>query len=217
MVTPQVPSGSMSSLLLGVAGGALMGGRPRRAAPGAMAAIAGLALVGLAAHRPFADAIRRAGTRRGSATLRLSIVVPHPVGIVFRFCSDFENFPRFIGALRSVEDFGDGRSHWMGWTARGAALEWDTVTTKFVTNRVIAWQSTPTSRVRTSGALRFVPTPDGGTCVKVAVEYSLVVGGIVDAMAVLAVPSRAEALEADIRRLPEQLDLIAAAAATRES
>ena len=209
MTMPHVPSGPMSSLLLGVAGGALVGGRPRRATPGAMAAIAGLALVGMAAHRPFAEALQRAGSRRRSASLRVSLVVPHPVGMVFRFCSNFENFPRFVGALREVHDFGDGRSHWIGWTPRGGRLEWDTITTKFVTNRVIAWQSTPRSPLRTSGTLRFVPMPDGGTCVKVVLDYQVMSGSVADAVAALAVPSRAQELEADIRRLPAQLDLAA--------
>jgi uncharacterized membrane protein len=212
MILPYVPSGPMSSVLLSVAGGALVGGRPRRATADAIATLAGLALVGMAAHRPVADALRRAGTRRRSASLRMSIVVPHHVGLVFRFCSNFENFPRFIGALREVHDFGDGRSHWIGWTPRGGRLEWDTVTTKFVTNRVIAWQSTPRSPLRTSGMLRFVPTSDGGTCVKVVLDYNVLSRSVVDAVAALAVPSRVRELEADIRRLPEQLDLVTTAA-----
>ena len=207
MTTPLAPAGPYASLLLGVAGGALVGSRPRRTAPGALAAIAGLALVGMAASRPVGDALRRAGARRRSATVRVSVDVPQPVSTVFRFLCDFENFPRFIGALREVHDFGDGRSHWVGWTPSGGTLEWDAITTKFVTNRVIAWQSTPASPMRTSGTLRFVPSSDGGTCVKVAFEYSVAVGGIVDAMAALAVPSRQRELEADIRRLPEQIAL----------
>jgi uncharacterized membrane protein len=212
MIMPQMTSGRVSSLLLGIAGGALMGGRSRRATRGAVGTIAGLALVGMAAHRPVADALRRASVRRRSATLRLSVVVPHPVGMVFRFCADFENFPRFIGALREVHDFGDGRSHWVGWTPSGDTLEWDTVTTKYVTNRVIAWQSTSRSPIRTSGTLRFVPTPEGGTCIKVALDYAVVASSLVEAVAALAVPSRAKELEANIRRLPAQLDLVASGA-----
>jgi uncharacterized membrane protein len=211
MTTHAIPAGPFSSLLLGAAGGALVGGRSRRAGAGAVVAIAGLALVGVAAHRPVADALRRAGTRRRSGSLRLSLRVPQPVDVVFRFCSDFENYPRFIGAVRSVHDFGDGRSHWCGWTPAGDALEWDTVTTKYVTNRVIAWQSTRSSPLRLDGTLRFVHERDGGTCVRVALDYSAPVERLVDAMAALAIPSRLDALEADIRRLPDQLDLLASA------
>ena len=131
---------------------------------------------------------------------------------MFRFCSNFENFPRFIGALREVHDFGDGRSHWVGLrTPRGGRLEWDT--------RHHEVRHEPRHRVaehaglsvRTSGTLRFVPMSDGGTCVKVVLDYAVRSDSIADAVAALAVPSRARELEADIRRLPAQLDLVATA------
>jgi len=197
----------MSSLLLGAAGGALVGARPRRAGPSAVATLAGLTLVGVAAHRSLSDALRRVGENRRSAHVRLSFVVPRPVGDVFRFCSDFANFPRFIGALREVEDFGDGRSHWIAWTPTGGVVSWDAITTKFVTNRVIAWRSASGSPVRTSGTLRFVPESNGDTCVKVTLDYCVVEGSFVDAVAALAIPRRAKALEKDIQRLAESAEL----------
>ena len=199
-------SDPLPSLLLGVAGGALVGGRPRRSTVGALAAIAGLVLVGLAARRPASQALQRAGTRRRSVRLRMSFVVPHPVSEVFRFCSDFENFPRFIRALRTVEDFGDGRSHWVSSTPSGGTLEWDAQTTKYVTNRVIAWQNNPRSRVRMDGTIRFVPESASETCLKVALDYSVPTDSIADAVAALATGKLSREIEADIRRLGEKLE-----------
>ena len=173
MTTSIVPSKPFPSLLLGVAGGALLGARPRRSAAGRFAGIVGLVLVGIAASGPIGEALRRVGTRRRALHLHLSFVVPHPVTTVFRFFSDFENFPRLVRALRTVEDFGDGRSHWVASGMGGRLLEWDSVTTKFVTNRVIAFQSTPTSFVRSSCTVRFLPERDGGTCVKVSIDFSV--------------------------------------------
>jgi uncharacterized membrane protein len=206
MTTPDNHSTPLPSLILGVAGGALVGGRPRRSTAGTLAAIAGLALVGLAARQPLAAALRRAGTRRRSVRLRLSFVVPHPVGEVFRFCSDFENFPKLVHALRAVEDFGDGRSHWVGSTPSGGTLEWDALTTKFVTNRVIAWENIPRSPVRMSGTIRFLPERTGETCVKIALDYSAPTDRIADAVAALATRTLNHELESDIRRLGEKLD-----------
>lgn len=212
MTAPTLPAKPISSLLLGAAGGALVGGRPRRSAAGALATLAGLVLVGIAASGPAGRALHRAGTRRRTAHLRLSFVVPHPVSTVFRFCSDFENYPKFIRAVREVHDFGDGRSHWIGWAPNGRAIEWDAVTTKFVPNRVVAWQSTPRSVVRTSCTIRVVPERAGGTCVKVAIDYSLPTERIKDAVSALASRTRTRELEADIRRLGEQLDALPASA-----
>ena len=206
MSVPIAPAKPIPSLILGAAGGALVGSRSRRPAAGAVATLAGLALVGVAASGPLAAALRRAGTRRHTDRVRLSFVVPQPVTTVFRFCSDFENFPRFIRALREVHDFGDGRSHWVASSPNGRILEWDAVTTKFVPNRVIAWQSTPGSLVRTSCTIRVVPERDGGTCVRVAIDYSLPTHRIRDAVAALASRRRTRELEADIRRLGEHVD-----------
>jgi uncharacterized membrane protein len=210
MISPTIHTKPIPSLLLGAAGGALLGGRPRRPATGALAALAGLALVGVAASGPVGHALRRAGTRRRSAHLRVSLVVAHPVSTVFRFCSDFENFPKFIRALREVHDFGDGRSHWVGWAPDGRLVEWDAVTTKFVPGRVVAWQSTPGSGVRVACTIRLFPERGTGTCVRVAVDYSLPTERIKEAVAALASRKRTRELEHDISRLGEQLDALAA-------
>jgi uncharacterized membrane protein len=206
MTSPTISTKPMPSLLLGAAGGALLGGRPRRPAAGALAAVAGLALVGFAASGPVGQALRRAGTRRRSAHLRLSFVVRQPVSTVFRFCSDFENFPKFIRALREVHDFGDGRSHWVGSALNGRVVEWDAVTTKFVPGRVVAWQSTPGSAVRMACTIRLVPERGGETCVKIVLDYALPAERLKDAVAALASRRRTRELEADIRRLGEQMD-----------
>ena len=200
----------MASLLLGLTGGALMGARPRRRVASAMAAVAGLAMVGMAARRPVIDALRRAEGKRRKASICFSFTVPHPVGMVFRFCSDFENFPRFIGALQKVHDYGDGRSRWVAFSPGGTRVEWNTVTTKYVPNRVIAWESIAQSSIRCVCSLRFVSVRPGGTCVHVAVSYESLEHDLGDALAALTLPPRAEEIESDIRRLTQHLDLLTA-------
>jgi uncharacterized membrane protein len=197
-------------LLLGLVGGALFGARRAMSPPArAAAAVGGLALIGAAAHRPLSEVLRRAGTRRRAASLAISFVVPHPVEVVFGFCRDFENFPLFIGALREVRDHGDGRSHWCASTPSGGTIEWDTVTTKYIPNRVVAWRSVAGSRVETSVRIRFVPEGHD-TCVKVDAAYRVLDGSLADAVAALATPRRTRELEADIRRLGPCLDTVLA-------
>ncbi len=191
---------SLAPLLAGVAGGALLAARPRRRDAHAISTIAALCLIALSARTPIMDAIRQAGTRRRSAVLQLSFVVAHPVEKVFGFCADFENFPRFIRALREVHDYSDGRSHWCATTPSGGTVEWDTVISKYVPNHVIAWRSVGTSSVEAHGAVRFTPEA-GGTCVKVSTEYRVLESGLADALYALATPPRADQLEADIRRI----------------
>lgn len=203
---PSPATMALPALLLGLAGGALFGAR-RTMSPQARAAatIGGLALIGAAAHGPVSEAVRRAGTRRRAGSLAVSFVVPHPVEIVFAFCRDFENFPLFIGALREVRDYGDGRSHWCASTPAGGTIEWDTVTTKYVPNRVVAFTSVAGSPIETSARLRFVPEGTE-TCVKIDATYQVLQGSLADAVAALTTSQRDLDLKADVLRLGPYLD-----------
>ena len=206
--TPDGPSGSLAWLLAAVGGGMMLGARRQDSSPSRpFLTLAGMTLLAVAAHRPIADALRQAGTRRRAAKLQFSFVVERPVEQVFAFCADFENFPRFIGALREVRDTGDGRSHWCASTPSGGEIQWSATTTKFVTNSVIAWRSVANAPVEASGVLRF--SPEGSsTCVRVALSYRVFRGSMADALAALATPRRADELEADIRRLEAHLSEI---------
>jgi uncharacterized membrane protein len=117
---------------------------------------------------------------------------------------DFENFPCIIGALRQVRDYGDGRSHWCASTPAGGTLEWDTVTTKYVPHRVIAWQSVAGSPVTMSGMVRLTPE-ESHTCLRLELDYQVRSGGLVDALVALTTPRRDAELERDIRRLSTYL------------
>jgi len=199
------PRASLPLLLTALGGGLILGARPRPGKPARpFLTLAGMALVGIASHRPLADALRSLGTRRRRADLHFSFVVDRPVEQVFAFCADFGNFPKFIGALREVRDTGDGRSHWCATTPAGGVIEWNATTTKFVTNSVIGWQSLPGSPLETVGLVRFSPQ-EKSTCVRVALSYRVFDGSMADALAALVSPRRARALEADIRGIDLQL------------
>ncbi|MDQ6633741.1 MAG: SRPBCC family protein [Gemmatimonadota bacterium] len=174
--------------------------------------MSGLALIGAAARGPLTDALRRLGTRRRGTSVQLSFIVPRPVEQVFGFCRDFENFPRLIRALRDVRDHGDGRSHWCASTPSGGTVEWDTVTTKYVPNSVIAWESVGHSPVQMRAILRFLPE-DGVTCMKVSVEYQVIEGTMRDALMALTTRSRRGNLASQIRRLADYVDHTLPAAA----
>ena len=197
---------SAPALLLGLVGGALFGARRHMSPPArAAATVGGLALIGAAAHRPLAEVLRQAGTRRRAGSIAVSFIVAQPVEVVFGFCRDFENFPLFIGALREVRDYGDGRSHWCASTPAGGTIEWDTVTTKYVPNRVIAWTSVAGAPLETTARMRFVPE-GRDTCVKIDATYRVVDGSFADAIAALATRQRSGELEADVRRLGPYLE-----------
>jgi uncharacterized membrane protein len=167
--TIQSPS-AFELFAIAAVGGALIG-LSRRGRGSAVARLAGVALVGVAA-RPFVTAaITRAGARRRNIAFQSSVEIERPVADVFAFFKDFENFPRVIGAVRSVVDYQDGRSHWEVYTPSGSVLSWDAVVTKYVPNSVIAWESVVRSLVESAGVARFTAISPTRTRVDLSVTH----------------------------------------------
>jgi uncharacterized membrane protein len=115
--------------------------------------------------------LRRTGSARRSVDMRMTVVVERPVNEVFEFCRDFENFPRIVDVLLSVEDHQDGRSHWAVRSPKGDSIEWDAAVTKYVPNSVIAWESVPGSVVHAGGMMRFSPLSANETRLDIALTY----------------------------------------------
>ncbi|MBA3672227.1 MAG: SRPBCC family protein [Gemmatimonadaceae bacterium] len=185
--------------MLAFAGGTMLGWSPR-GTRGVVARLGGVALIAFGARRLVTRAVRDAGTRRRSVDCSFSLDLDQPVSRVFAFCSNFENFPRLIRTLREVRDSGDGHSHWCATTPSGRTIEWDAVTTKFVTNSVIAWRSVPGAGVHASGLLRFIP--DGRrTRLTMQLRYDVLDTTLDDAIAALAAAPNDKQLASDIRRI----------------
>ena len=128
--------------------------------------------------------MRVAGGRRRNAEVRQSFIIAQPVERVFAFCRDFENFPRIIGSLREVHDYGDGRSHWCASTPTGqdgrVGCGHHQVRAR---NSVIGWRTVGAAPVRSSGLIRMKPE-DGGTCLQVTVSYQVNESCFADSLAV---------------------------------
>jgi uncharacterized membrane protein len=84
--------------------------------------------------------------------------------------------------------------------------EWNAVTTKYVPNRVIAWESTGAAPVHATGLLRFKPE-EGRTCLEATLTFELVgAPRLGDSLAALVAPPRARQLEQDLRRMIHYLN-----------
>ena len=115
--------------------------------------------------------LRRTGSARRSVDMRMTVVVERPVNEVFEFCRDFENFPKIVDVLLSVEDSQDGRSHWAVRSPKGETIEWDAVVTKYVPNAVIAWENVPGAVVNAGGVMRFAPLSANETRLDISLTY----------------------------------------------
>lgn len=151
--------------------------------------------------------LRRTGSARRSVDMRMTVVVERPVNEVFEFCRDFENFPRIVDVLLSVEDSQDGRSHWAVRSPTGQTIEWDANVTKYVPNAVIAWESVPGSVVHAGGMMRFSPLSPDETRVDVSLTYQPLRTGLNEALHALVASPNVKRLRGELMRAARDVSI----------
>lgn len=101
-------------------------------------------------------------------TIEKSIEIDRPVRYVYNQWTRFEEFPRFMEGIESVEQLDDKRLHWEAEIA-GKAKSWDAEIFEQVPDERIAWRST--SGAMNTGMVNFHPLEDGGTRVTLRLNY----------------------------------------------
>ena len=188
-------------LAVAAIGGVLIGISRKDGRASALTRLAGVAMIGVAARPLVLAAVRTAGARRRSVAVASSIEINRPVHEVFAFFKDFENFPRVVGAVRSVSDYQDGRSHWEVYTPSGDVVEWDAVVTKYVPNSVIAWESVVKSLVESAGIVRFTPLSPTRTRVDVTFTHRPLQSSLKDAVRALFARQPADIIDRHLDRI----------------
>lgn len=139
---------------------------------------------------------------------KASCVVNRSPDEVYAFWRDFQNLPRFMRHLQSVEDLGDGRSHWRVTGPAGTTVEWDATIIADVPGEVITWRSLENSDVDHAGAVRFEEAPGGrGTIVKVNLEYKPIGGVLGATIAKLFGEEPGQQLDDDLRRFKQVMEV----------
>ena len=105
-----------------------------------------------------------------------SVEVQAPVGDVFAYWSNFENFSNFMQNIEEVRMTGEDTSHWRVKGPLGKSVEFDARTTEMDPNRGIGW-NTIDGDVMTSGEVRFEEILPDRTRVEVTMNYSDPPGG----------------------------------------
>lgn len=95
-----------------------------------------------------------------------------PIEEVYRFWRNFQNFPRFMRHIESVDLLGASRSRWRAKAPAGMTVQWEAEMVQDRENEWIAWQSVAGSQIENRGSVRFQPAPGArGTEVRVQLEY----------------------------------------------
>lgn len=139
---------------------------------------------------------------------KASCIVNREPHEVYQFWRKFENLPRFMKHLESVEETMEGRSHWIAKGPAGTTVEWEATIVADDPGRVITWRSLENSQVDNAGAVRFEPAAGGrGTIVKVNIQYNPPGGVIGKTVAQLFGEEPEQQLDDDMRRFKQMLEV----------
>jgi len=105
-----------------------------------------------------------------------SVEVQAPVGDIFAYWSNFENFSNFMQNVEEVRMTGEDTSHWRVKGPLGKSVEFEARTTEMDPNRGIGW-NTVEGEVMTSGEVRFEEIQPDRTRVEVTMNYADPPGG----------------------------------------
>ncbi len=139
---------------------------------------ASLAVAGVTALDAFAAMRLGRSLKEGveAARRERGIPVEHSLAVnrspaeCYRFWRRFDNLPRFMKHVESIECEGN-RSHWVV-RAPGGTVEWDAEIVEDRPDDRIRWRSVEGSDVETYGWVRFEPGPQGRGCtVHVCLRY----------------------------------------------
>jgi len=216
--------GETERWISGIGGGALaVYGLTRGSLGGVALALIGASLIhrGATAHCNVYDAmgvstaegegLRR---RRGvSVSAERGIKVEKSVTInstpaeLYKFWRNFENLPRFMDHLESVQVSGEKRSHWVAKAPLGTTVEWDAEIINEKENEMIAWRSLEGADVDNAGSVHFEKAPNGrGTVVKVSLKYDPPAGVIGAAVAKLFGEEPSQQIQEDLQRFKQLME-----------
>ena len=112
--------------------------------------------------------------RRPSSGVHVTqaLTINRPRNEVYGFWHNFENLPRFMAHLESVEVLDNNRSRWTAKAPAGSTVEWEAETIEDRPNELIAWRSLPDASIPNSGTVRFKDAPGNrGTEIHVELRY----------------------------------------------
>jgi uncharacterized membrane protein len=131
-----------------------------------------------------------------------TITINAPVGEVYAFWSQYENFPKFMSRVLEVRPSTrqPRLSHWKVSGPAGAPVSFDAELTLAVPNELLAWRSVPGSLVAHAGVVRFEPLP-GQTRVHLRMSYNPPAGWLGHGFARAFGVDPKSSLDADLARM----------------
>ena len=97
-----------------------------------------------------------------------SILVNVPVSVAYNQWTQFEDFPQFMGGVKSVTQLTDGRLEWVAEIA-GVKRQWQAKVVEQVPDQKVAWAAT--EGATNAGEVTFEDVGGGQTSVRLVLDY----------------------------------------------
>jgi uncharacterized membrane protein len=154
-----------------------------------------------------ASSLQQPQSTGGGVHVLETITIRRPRNEVYGFWHNFENLPRFMAHLESVQMLDERRSHWKAKAPAGSTVEWDAETTEDRSNELIAWRSLEGSTVPNSGTVQFKDAPGNrGTEVRVELRYQPPGGKLGALFAKLFGEEPQQQVKGDLRRFKQVME-----------
>ena len=135
-----------------------------------------------------------------------TITVSRPPQEVYRYWRNLENLPRFMEHVESVRELDGRRSAWVVKGPLGHDVEWTAQIINEREGEMISWESLPGAEVQNAGSVRFQPAANGGTELKVTLQYLPPAGVVGATVAKLFGEAPDQQLEADLGRFKNLIE-----------
>lgn len=92
--------------------------------------------------------------------IEASVTIERPVAEVFNFYRDFNNLPRFLGDVMSIEPIDLVTSRWTIQVPLGVRVHWTTKVTEVRSNELISYETVANPSRKTCWEIHFAPGSD---------------------------------------------------------
>jgi uncharacterized membrane protein len=141
----------------------------------------------------------------GGINVEEAVIINRPADELYRFWRRFEDLPKFMQHLESVEWIGGRRTHWVAKAPAGRTVEWDAEIINEIPGELIAWRTLDGADVTSAGSVRFRRVA-GGTEVRVRLQYEPPAGKLGATVAWLLGHDPARTIGDDLCRFKELVE-----------
>lgn len=135
-----------------------------------------------------------------------AITIYRPVSEVYSYWRNLENLPRFMSHLEDVRVLDRFQSHWAARGPLGVRVEWDAEIINDIPPTLLSWKSVGRSDVVSAGSVRFRPSGEHATEVRVKLQYDPPAGKLGATVAWLVGEDPQQQIAEDLRRFKQILE-----------